>query len=114
MNPAQQKLAEKIGRLLAQSPLDDVLKEKIMSNLDAMPEGVAFQLLDLLQAENKQLQSLASELELLVAKQDYGWKKLEDDQNLLADQLVDKYIAKTEDEIKIVQLKSNLPGTIDN
>jgi len=90
MNEAQTQLAEKIGQLLAQSPLDDKIKSALLEKMDEIPEPLLFKLLDALEMENDDLERTAFEIDLYLREQDEAWKKVTEEQKKIASEAVQK------------------------
>ena len=90
MNEAQTQLAEKIGQLLAQSPLDDKIKSALLEKMDEIPEPLLFKLLDALEMENDDLERTAFEIDLYLREQDEAWKKVTEEQEKIASEAVQK------------------------
>ena len=90
MNEAQTQLAEKIGQLLAQSPLDDKIKSALLEKMDKIPEPLLFKLLDALEMENDDLERTAFEIDLYLREQDEAWKKVTEEQKKIASEAVQK------------------------
>jgi len=90
MNEAQTQLAEKIGQLLAQSPLDDKIKSALLEKMDEIPEPLLFKLLDALEMENDDLERTAFEIDLYLREQDEAWKKVTEEQKKVADDAIGK------------------------
>ena|SRR3989344_2958620 len=90
LNNGQEALAEKIGQLLAQSPVDQKLKEMILEKIDQIPEHLLFKLLDSLELENDELERTAFEIDLFLKEQDANWEKVAEEQKKAADDAVDR------------------------
>ena len=90
MNEAQTQLAEKIGQLLAQSPLDDKIKSALLEKMDEIPEPLLFKLLDALEMENDDLERTAFEIDLYLREQDEAWKEVTEEQKKIASEAVQK------------------------
>lgn len=93
MNEAQIQLAEKVGKLLAQSLLDDEIKNSILQKIEDIPEHLLFKLLDALELENEELERVAFEIELFLKEQDEDWNRVVDEQKKIADDAVDKLVS---------------------
>ena len=92
MNEAQIQLAEKIGQLLAQSPLDEKIKSALLEKMGEIPEHLLFKLLDALEMENEDLERTAFEIDLFLKEQDEKWKKVAEEQKKVAEEAVDKVV----------------------
>ena len=75
-----EKLAGEIGGLLAESVLDQKIKDLILENLDTLPEDLVFKLRDALKDEKDELNSVVFDIELFMKEQDERWTKLEEEQ----------------------------------
>jgi len=86
----EQKLADELGQLLAESVLNPEIKDALADNVERMPKDMIFRLLNALRSEKKSLERLETQLELFDEEQDEKWKKLADDQQKFANDLVTK------------------------
>ena len=94
LNKVQNEIAEKLGRLLAESPLDEEIKSTILEHLDKMPENMVFKLVDALEMESEELERIVFEMNLFLKEQAGNWKKVEEEQKNMADAVVNKWVAK--------------------
>jgi len=94
MNEAQQKLADRIGELLAESPLDDEIKNSLLEKMEQIPERLLFRLKDALEREKEDLEAIAFDIDLFLKDQDKNWQKVEEEQKKTADAVVDKWVEK--------------------
>lgn len=100
MSPEIQKeIQERLGRLLAESPLAGAIKEAILDGLDKLPDYLVFDLLDALEKEKIELERVALEVKAYLEQQDGDWLKLEEKQQDAADNTIDKELQKMEDEV---------------
>lgn len=90
LNKTQQNMAERIGQLLAESPLDNDMKQVILDGMDKMPEYMLIKLLDVLERESNELERVASEVESFLATQKENWDKTAKNQEEFADELIEK------------------------
>ena len=90
----QKQLAEKLGKLLAQSALDDGTKSLILENADKMLEHSLYKLLAVLEGEQKELSLVSFDLDLFLKDQDSIWAKTRKEQQKMADALAGKWAAK--------------------
>lgn len=90
LNETQQKMAERIGQLLAESPLDEDMKQVILHGLDKMPEYMVVKLLDVLERESDELGRVASEVEAFLASQENNWEQTSKNQEEFAQNLMEK------------------------
>lgn len=100
LNKNQIEVAEKVARLLAESPLDSRIKEALLEDFDKIPEHLIIKLLEMLESEAKQLDVVVKEIDDFKKKQDKNWANLEKDQKALADSIVEKHLKKLEEEAK--------------
>lgn len=109
MTPETQKeIQERLGRLLAESPLAGELKKIILDGLDKLPDYLVFDLLDALEKEKIELERIALDIKLFLEQQDKDWLNLEEKQQNVADNMVDQEIQKIEDEIKLEEARETL------
>lgn len=104
----QKEIQERLGKLLAASPLADDLKKALLDNLDKIPDYHVFDLIDALEKEKLELQRIALDIKLFLDQQDEDWKKLEEKQQKAADEIIDEEIRKIEDEVKLQQARESL------
>ncbi len=83
---------EKIGELLAKSPLDKEIKDVVLENLDKMPENALNDLAYSLEKEDEQLENISKILKDFDADQDARWNNLEVKQKEIADKMIDEAI----------------------
>lgn len=109
MNTKTQKdIQERLGLLLAQSPLAEDLKKALLDNMDKIPDYFVFDLIDALEKEKIELERIALDIKLFLEQQDQDWKKLEEKQQAVADDIIDEEIKKVEDEVKLQQARNSL------
>ena len=94
MNEAQQKLADKIGELLAESPLDDEIKNLLLEKMEEIPENLLFLLQDALEREKEELETVAFDISIFLKDQDKDWHGVVEDQQKAADTIVKKWVEK--------------------
>ena len=94
MNEAQQQLADKIGELLAQSPLDDEIKNRLLEKMEEIPENLLFRLKDALEIEKEELETVAFDIDMFLKDQDKDWQGVVEDQKKVAGELTDKWVEK--------------------
>lgn len=94
LNKVQTEIAEKLGQLLAESPLDEEIRSAIIGNLDKMPEDMVFKLMDALEMESEELDRIVFEMNLFLKEQTGKWEKVEKEQQDMADAIVNKWVAK--------------------
>lgn len=100
--------AQKIGELLASSPLKEEIKVAILDNLSEMPESALDQLLTALTNEYQLIDTLALELEKFAAHQKEYWRDLEEAQREAVDDVVAKHVRELEEELTKSDLRSSL------
>lgn len=94
MNEAQQKLADSIGELLAQSPLDDEIKNRLLEKMEDIPESLLFKLRDALEREKEELETVAFDIDMFLKDQDKDWQGVVQDQRKVAGDTTDKWVEK--------------------
>lgn len=94
LNQGQQQIAGRVGELLAESPLDEEIKKVLLEGIDQLPEDLLFRLLDVLENEKEQLETVAFEVKLFLKEQDNNWKQTVKDQQKAADTVVDVWAEK--------------------
>jgi len=87
-------LADRIGELLADSPMDDELKQLLLNNMEKIPENLLFQLKDALEMEQEELENVAFEIKVFLKDKNAGWDKLAEEQKKAANTLVDVWAEK--------------------
>lgn len=97
MNEAQQKLADSIGELLAESPLDDEIKNRLLEKMEQIPETLLFRLKDALEKEKEELESVVFDIDMFLKDQDKDWQGVVEDQKKIAGEVVDKWVEKLKD-----------------
>ena len=90
VEPLFTKIAEKIGKLLAESPLDDKIKSALLEKMGEIPEPLLFKLLDALEMENDDLERTAFEIDLYLKEQDEAWKNVAEEKKKIASEAVQK------------------------
>jgi mannitol-1-phosphate/altronate dehydrogenase len=108
LTDAQKQIADEVAHLLAESPLDDEIKQTILDGMDRLPEFLIFKLRDALEAEREELKRVALEIDMLLKDQERNWQELEKNQQQAAGKLVDEYAQKIEDQVKLNQIKDGL------
>lgn len=94
MNEAQQQLADRIGELLAESPLSDEIKNRLLEKMENIPERLLFRLKDALEMEQEELENVAFEINIFLKEQDSHWKNVSEEQKKAADTIVDSWTEK--------------------
>jgi division protein CdvB (Snf7/Vps24/ESCRT-III family) len=94
MNEAQQKLADSIGELLAESPLDSDVKNLLLDRIEEIPESLLFRLKDALETEKEELESVAFDISIFLKDQDKNWQAVVQEQKNVAAGVTDKWVEK--------------------
>jgi mannitol-1-phosphate/altronate dehydrogenase len=94
LNQAQQQIADRVGELLAESPLDEEVKEVLLEGIDKLPKELLFKLLDVLENERESLEKVAFEVKLILKEQDANWEQTARDQQEAADTIADAWAEK--------------------
>ena len=87
-------MADRMGELLAESPMDEELKQLLLSNMEKIPEHLLFKLKDALEMEQEELENVAFEIKVFLKDKNAGWDKLAEEQKKAADTLVDVWAEK--------------------
>ena len=83
----QQALAEKLGSLLADSALPEMIKEAIILNLYKIPDDKVTELVRVLETEQDKLNSLVADLQKFFQVQKTSWAETEKQQSSVATNL---------------------------
>lgn len=94
LNKAQEQIAEKVGKLLAESPLDEDVKEVLLEGIDKLPKELMFKLWDSLENEKEGLEKLVFEVRLFLKEQDANWEQTASEQKKTADIIADVWFEK--------------------
>lgn len=94
LNQGQQQVSERVGELLAESPLDDEIKQVILDGMDQLPSDLLFKLQDVLENEREELEKVAFEVKLFLKGQEKNWKQTSETQQKAADTIVDAWVEK--------------------
>ena len=89
MTPELQYKVKRCGVLLAQSPLDEAIKDAIVENVGKMTEDQLDQIIHSLERETIELVSLTKILESFDRQQDEDWKELEKKQQEKAEKIIE-------------------------
>ena len=90
MNKTDTKKAQKLGKLLAESPLEDEIKQAIIDNIDKMPMDLVDKLIYSLENEQEVVDKIAKEVKDFIAKRDKAWADLGKKQQAAVDEIIDK------------------------
>lgn len=107
LTKVQKEIGERLAELLAQSVLDDKIKQVILDGLDKLPEYMVFKLLDALELENDQVEQIAADIEAYLLDQEAGWQEVEEDQQKFADKYIEDMAQKLDEEARILELKES-------
>jgi|SRR3990167_3187498 len=94
MTPELKYKVRRCGELLAQSPLDDEIKNTVIENIGKMTENQLDQIIHSLERETIELTALAKLLKNFDKKQDESWKSLEEKQKELAGRVIEETLQK--------------------
>mgnify|MGYP001598283612 FL=1 len=94
LNQAQEQIADRVGELLAESPLDEEVKDVLLEGIDKLPKELLFKLLDVLENERESLEKVAFEVKLFLKEQDANWEQTAEDQQKAADAITDAWAEK--------------------
>ena len=94
MNEAQQQLADCIGALLAESPLDDEIKNRLLEKMEEIPENLLFRLKDALEREKEELEAVAFDIGIFLKDQDKNWQTVVEEQKKVVGDITDKWVEK--------------------
>ena len=89
LNQGQQQVADRVGELLAESPLDDEIKQVLVEGVGQLPKDLLFKLLDVLENEREELEKVAFEVKLFLKEQNNNWEQTAKNQQKAADTIVD-------------------------
>lgn len=104
----KKEIQERLGKLLAESPLEGEVKKVLLENIGKIPDYHVFDLLDALEKEKLELQRIALDVKLFLEQQNGDWKKLEERQAAVADEIIDEEIKKIEDEANLETARNSL------
>lgn len=102
------EVQERLGQLLAESPLAGDLKQLLLGSLDKIPDFYVFDLIDALEKEDVELERIAQDVRLFLQKQGDEWQEVAAKQQETADKIVEEEIRKLEDEAKLEQARQKL------
>ena len=99
---------KQFATLLAQSTLEPDVKESIMSNLEALSPKEFDALFLALQNEEKALGKISSELADEADVQREAWQKIEQSQQRIADEIIDRASKGLGDEAAVSTIRKSL------
>jgi len=108
LQKTQKQTADRIAHLLAESPLDNEIKEVILNGLDNLPEHLIFKLQDALETEREELKRIAFEIDLFLKDQKKDWTELEQKQKTAADDIVEKHFQKVKNVVNLELARDRL------
>ena len=95
----QQALAEKLGSLLADSALPEMIKEAIILNLYKIPDDKVTELVRVLETEQDKLNSLVADLQKFFQVQKTSWAETEKQQSSVATNLEQEIVKELSSKI---------------
>jgi|SRR3989344_2733946 len=101
-------IAQELGELLAQSNLDEGIKQRILDNLDNLPDHLIFGLIDALKQEEQDMSRMLLDLDIFFNTQDQAWDQTALDQRQATEEIVSKEARNIEDEIKLEEARESL------
>lgn len=104
----QKEIQERLAKLLAESPLDGQIKKALLDNIGDIPDYYIFDLIDALENERIELDKIALDIKLFLEQQDSDWKKVEAQQQQVADEVINDELKKMEDEFKLEEARGSL------
>ncbi len=99
LNNEQQALAEKLGSLLADSALPEMIKESIIQNLYKIPDEKITELVRVLETEQDKLNSLVADLQKFFQVQKSSWAETEKQQSSAAADLEQEMVKELSSEV---------------
>ncbi|MEK7195033.1 MAG: hypothetical protein AAB561_00870 [Patescibacteria group bacterium] len=99
LNNEQQALAEKLGILLADSALPEMIKEAIIQNLYKIPDDKVAELVRVLETEQGKLNSLVADLQKFFQVQKSSWAETEKKQSSVAADLEQEIVKELSSEV---------------
>lgn len=104
----QKEIQERLAKLLAESPLNSQVKRVLLDKIGDIPDYHIFDLIDALENERIELDKIALNIKLFLEQQDSDWKKIEAQQEAVADEAVNHELKKLEEEFKLEEARSSL------
>lgn len=104
----KKEIQDRLGKLLAESPLHNEIKEVLLDNIGKIPDYHVFDLIDALEKEKIELEKIALDVKSFLEQQDDDWKKLEEKQAYAADEIIDEELKKLEDEFALEEARGSL------
>jgi|SRR3989344_4606149 len=104
-------MIDRLGHLLAESPLDEKIKQAILDNLDKIPGHMMVGLLDALNAEREQLKNLEFDLKSFEEEQDNKGGELEAKKKAVVESMAQKWAQKIVEQYKLEVIKLDISKT---
>lgn len=104
----QKEIQERLAKLLAESPLDGQIKKVLLDKIGDIPDYYIFDLIDALEKEKIELARIALDVKFFLEQQDSDWKKVEAQQQQVADEVIDGELKKLEDDFALEEARSSL------
>lgn len=104
----QNEIQERLGRLLAESPLTEDLKKLLLDSLDKLPDYFIFDLIDMLEKEKIEVGRVTMDVREFLRRQSQEWEKTEEDQRAAVEKIIQTETGKTEDEFKLEEARKTL------
>ncbi|MDO8495777.1 MAG: hypothetical protein Q7S32_04705 [bacterium] len=104
----EQSVQERLAKLLAESPLNNDIKKALVDNIGNIPDYHLFDLIDALEKEKIELGRIALDVKLFLEQQDKDWKKVEEQQEKVSDEIIDAEIKKLDDEFDLEEARTSL------
>ena len=104
----QKEIQERLAKLLAESSLNSQIKKVLLDKIGDIPDYHLFDLIDALETEKIELEKIALNVKLFLEQQDSDWKKVEEQQQAVGDEMINKELKKLEDEFNLEQARTSL------
>lgn len=104
----QNEIQERLGRLLAESPLTEDLKKLLLDSLDKLPDYFIFDLIDMLEKEKIEVERVTMDVREFLRRQSQEWEKTEEDQRAAVEKIIQTETGKIEDEFKLEEARKTL------
>ncbi len=104
----QKEIQERLAKLLAESSLNSQVKKVLLDKVGDIPDYHLFDLIDALETEKIELDRIALNVKLFLEQQDADWKKVEEQQQAVGDEMINKELKKLEEEFNLEQARTSL------
>lgn len=104
----KKEIQDRLGKLLAESPLHNEVKKVLLDNIDKIPDYRVFDLIDALEKEKIELERIALDIKLFLEQQNEDWRKLEEKQAQVADATIEEELKRLEDEFRLEEARNSL------